>query len=78
MYLYHALNDEVAPVADADGLVGDYCARGVDVTYHKYPVVEHLTGNVAGSPAALDWIGQRFGGAPATSTCGIPGQAIIG
>ncbi|GAB2532823.1 hypothetical protein GCM10027167_42160 [Nocardia heshunensis] len=50
----------------------------MDVTYHKYPVVEHLTGNVAGSPAALDWIGQRFGGAPATSTCGIPGQAIIG
>ncbi|MVU80332.1 hypothetical protein GPX89_24170 [Nocardia sp. ET3-3] len=78
LYIYHAMNDETAPIADTDGLIGDYCARGVDVSYHKYPGVEHLTGNVAGSPAALDWIGDRLAGAPAGSTCGMPGQSIIG
>lgn len=78
LYIYHAMNDETAPLPDTDGLIGDYCARGVNVTYHRLPGVEHLTGNVAGSPAALDWLGQRLAGAPAGSTCGLPGHAIIG
>ncbi|WP_157514228.1 lipase family protein [Nocardia concava] len=78
LYIYHAMNDETAPLPDTDALIGDYCARGVNVTYHRLPGVEHLTGNVAGSPAALEWIGQRLTGAPAGSTCGMPGQAIIG
>ncbi|GAB0107921.1 hypothetical protein JMUB6875_69240 [Nocardia sp. JMUB6875] len=78
LYIYHAMNDEISPIPDTDGLIGDYCARGVNVTYHRLPGVEHLTGNVAGSPAALDWLGQRLAGVPAGSTCGMPGQAIIG
>ncbi|MFE3193661.1 lipase family protein [Nocardia sp. NPDC059240] len=77
LYIYQAMNDEDAPMADTDQLVGDYCARGVNVTYVKHPGVEHLTGNVAGSPAALDWLGQRLTAAGATTTCGMPGQALI-
>ncbi|GAM48867.1 hypothetical protein NSK11_contig00094-0021 [Nocardia seriolae] len=70
LYIYHAMNDEVSPIADTDALIGDYCARGVNVTYRKLPGVEHLTGNVAGSPAALDWLGDRLAGFPASATCG--------
>jgi hypothetical protein len=68
MHIYHATSDELLPLADVQGLVADYCRRGLAVDYHEYPG-EHLF--VAGSGAfdALDWIAARFNGVPAPSTC---------
>ncbi|MGY2062359.1 lipase family protein, partial [Nocardia gipuzkoensis] len=78
LYLASAFVDEFATVADTDALIADYCARGVDVMYEKYPVAEHISAEFIQFPRALTWFEQRLAGAPTTPTCGMPGNARIG
>lgn len=69
VYSYHAVNDELIPVADHTALMRAYCAKGVQVMHVTNPVGEHLTkeGSVAGD--VLTWLADRFAGLPAPSTC---------
>ncbi|GAB4585494.1 lipase family protein [Nocardia sp. IFM 10818] len=69
LYLFTAETDQIAVTPKTDELVADYCTRGVQVTYVKYPGTEHVTAETAGSGAALDWIADRFAGAPAGTSC---------
>ncbi|MFI9401320.1 lipase family protein [Nocardia sp. NPDC052316] len=78
MHLASAFIDEFATVPDTDRFVADYCARGVDVTYVKYPLAEHVSAEFQDFPHAIDWLAQRLAGAPTSSTCGAPGNARIG
>ncbi len=78
LYLASAFVDEFATVGDTDALIADYCGRGVDVMYEKYPVAEHISAEFIQFPRALTWFEQRLAGAPTTATCGMPGNARIG
>ncbi|MCM6775938.1 lipase family protein [Nocardia sp. CDC159] len=78
LYLVSAVIDEIATVPDTDRLVADYCARGVDITYTKFPVAEHVSAEFESFSGSLDWLAQRLSGAATTSTCGAPGNVRMG
>ncbi|ASF13119.1 lipase [Nocardia brasiliensis] len=67
--IYHALNDEFAPVDSARSLAEKYCAAGTPVQRVENPLGEHGTEAAAGLPAALTYLSDRFSGRPAPSTC---------
>lgn len=64
VYLYHAIMDELIPIAGADGLYTAWCENGGDVTYHRDPASEHITLLVTGAPAAFAFLEARFAGTP--------------
>lgn len=65
---YHSSNDEIVPLAQARALHTTWCAKGVRTSMLLYPG-EHVTGDTAGAPGALAFLGARFAGRPFTSTC---------
>jgi hypothetical protein len=69
MYVYHAINDELIPVAGADATVKGYCARGASVTYERDMLSEHGSLAVTGAPAALHWLQGRLEGTSAARGC---------
>jgi hypothetical protein len=64
VYLYHAILDELIPIADVDVLYSQWCAGGGNVTYHRDPASDHITLLVTGAPAALSFLEARFAGIP--------------
>lgn len=62
LFVYKAVGDEVSPVADTDELVSRYCSDGVSVQYQKNLFGGHITEAVLGSPAAFEWLRDRFEG----------------
>ncbi|MBO2448968.1 lipase [Actinomadura barringtoniae] len=69
LYIYHAINDELIPVAGADKTVAGYCARGTSVTYERDMLSEHGSLAVTGAPAALHWLQNQIEGTPAPKGC---------
>ncbi|WP_419997088.1 lipase family protein [Streptomyces boninensis] len=69
VYLYHAQNDELIPRTLGEGLRAGWCAKGAQVSYKTIPVLEHISGVIAETPAALSWLGDRFAGKPAAGNC---------
>jgi len=69
LYLYMASYDELVVTPDTDKLVQKYCGKGLTVQYVKYPLAEHVTALAEGFPAAVAWLGDRFAGRTAPSTC---------
>lgn len=61
-YLYHAIHDELIPIAGADELYSTWCATGGNVTYHRDPASDHFSLLVSGSPAAIAFLEDRFAG----------------
>jgi alpha-beta hydrolase superfamily lysophospholipase len=68
--------DSVIPVEFTDDVSAGLCQKGVSVDYRTYPGLEHdtypgvVTGITDGAmPDILDWVGERFDGEPAASTC---------
>lgn len=61
MFLYHAVHDQATEIADVDTLVANYKGAGVDVTYRRYRLGEHIIVMVRALPAALRFLAQRFG-----------------
>jgi len=76
LFVFHALNDEIIPVADANALVAGYCSRGVTVAYYQDPASEHISLAFSGAPAAISYLASRFAGAPAPNTCAVPPIAV--
>src|SRR5258706_14263479 len=72
MYIYHALNDELIPIADVNDLVATYCGAGVTVQYYQDTTSDHVSLDVSGAPAAIAYLTARFAGQPAPSTCAVP------
>lgn len=68
-YIYHGSADTVVPPYMGPALFSDWCARGADVEFTQLPAQEHLSGNVTGTPAAIEWMAERLAGEPAPSGC---------
>jgi hypothetical protein len=69
MFVYHAVNDELIPIASTDATVTNYCAHGDSVTYTRDGLSEHLSLAVIGAPAALGWLTERLTGGAVPQGC---------
>lgn len=70
IFLYHAIADELIPVADVNELVSEYCREGVAIWYHQDPASDHNSLAVSGGAAAVAYLAARFAGVAAPSNCG--------
>ena len=68
IYQYHSLGDEIVPRAQAGALHQRWCAEGVQTRFDLYPG-DHLSGDSAGAPAAVQWIADVFAGRPVLTSC---------
>jgi len=68
MYMFHGQADEFIPQGQAYDLKKNYCAKGAKVYYDAYPS-EHIATLFQAAPKVLTWMGDRFAGAAAASTC---------
>ncbi|MCW2495665.1 lipase family protein [Jatrophihabitans sp.] len=69
LFVYHAVNDELVPIASTDATVASYCSRGGDVTYTRDSLSEHIVLAFTGAPSALSWLSTRLTGGAAPSGC---------
>jgi hypothetical protein len=69
VYEYHAVADELAPIGPARLLVQRFCDAGVAVQHVEDYTSEHVSLVVSGATGAMDYLGARFAGEPAPSTC---------
>lgn len=67
--VYHAGADELIPVAQGRELRADWCALGAEVSYRELPATGHIGGAGLGGPFAVEFLGERFAGAQAPSSC---------
>lgn len=68
MYQYHGKADEFIPLAQDIDLKRYYCANGGKVQFDLYPS-EHIVTQFQAAPKVLSWMGDRFAGKPAPSSC---------
>jgi predicted esterase len=60
--LHHARRDQIVSFAQSVNLREDWQKLGADVRlYVTRGGVEHISGAVAGTPVALEWISRRLG-----------------
>lgn len=69
VFAYHAVNDEIIPVAQADALQAWYCSQGVADYYDRVPVGGHVQTLLSAASSALQWLSDRFAGVPAPTNC---------
>ena len=69
LFVYHAINDELIPVAGPDKIVPHYCRAGTSVTYTRDSLSEHGVLAVSGAPAALSWLHDRLTGTAKPRGC---------
>jgi Secretory lipase len=62
MFLYHAIHDQAPDIADVDKLVETYRSEGVEVTYRRYRLGEHLIVMFRAVRPALRFLANRFQG----------------
>ncbi|MEV6058405.1 lipase family protein [Nocardia asteroides] len=67
--LYHAVPDQMSPIAAARALAGKYCATGTPVQRVEDPIGDHGTEAMVGLPTAMSYLADRFTGKSAPSTC---------
>ena len=59
--LHHARRDQIVSFAQSSQLRADWQRHGADVRlYVTRGGVDHVSGAIAGTPVALDWIGRRL------------------
>jgi Secretory lipase len=61
VYMYHGVHEQNLAIAGADEFVEKYRREGVNVTYRRVRLGEHITVTVIGAPGALRFLDQRFG-----------------
>src|SRR5205823_14337626 len=60
--LHHARRDQIVSFGQSINLRDDWQRRGADVRlYITRGGVDHISGAVAGTPVALDWLARRLG-----------------
>lgn len=63
--LHHARRDQIVSFAQSVGLQEEWRALGADVRlYVTRGGLDHISGAVAGTPVALDWLARRLTGRP--------------
>ena len=70
VYLYHGTLDELIPLSVGRSLRSAWCVHGTTVRWQEIPLAEHILGVAVGGPGAMNWLGDRFAGRPATGNCG--------
>ncbi|CAH0351492.1 lipase family protein [Aquabacterium sp. CECT 9606] len=68
LYQYHGKADEFIPIDQAVVLKKAYCSKFSNVSFDVYPS-EHIVTQFQAAPTVLTWLGERFAGKAATSTC---------
>jgi fermentation-respiration switch protein FrsA (DUF1100 family) len=59
--LHHARQDQIVSFAQSKQLLADWQDRGADVRlYITRGGVDHISGAIAGTPVALDWLSRRI------------------
>ena len=69
VYEYHARLDQLAPIRPARLLIDRFCSKGVPVQHVEDRLTEHIGLVALGSFGAMNYLGDRFAGEPAPSTC---------
>jgi hypothetical protein len=69
IYDYHANTDEIVPVAQADALTRNWCAKGATVQVVRDAVGEHALEALVRSGDALSYLADRFTGKAPPNTC---------
>jgi hypothetical protein len=69
VFLYHSVWDELIPFSSAQALQADWCRTGGQVTLYADALSEHSSLAVTGAPLAVGYLGSRFAGIDAPSTC---------
>ncbi|GAA1956974.1 lipase family protein [Kitasatospora viridis] len=69
VYDYHADTDEIVPVGQDDQLVSDWCAKGATVQSVRDLLGEHVEEAAVRETAVSVYLGDRFAGRPAPSSC---------
>lgn len=64
VYLYHAVHDQLLPIAASDRLAQDYITGGTHVTYRRDRTTDHILLAVLGGSDALGWLAARLAGKP--------------
>lgn len=77
IYDYHAVLDELAPIANDRSLMHRFCDSGVPVQHVETLGPEHVTEAVVGAPGALAFLAARFADDPPVNTCAsIPAAPV--
>ncbi|GAB3760291.1 dienelactone hydrolase [Nocardioides ginsengisegetis] len=61
--------DDVMIAADQKALADEYCSQGVTVQYEEIQGADHSNAGLTFLNEATAWLGSRFAGAPAPSSC---------
>jgi hypothetical protein len=69
VFEWHSPTDELIPVESIITTNNRYCRAGVRVSSLLTPAPNHVAAYPLGIPAAIGWLGDRFAGRPAPSTC---------
>ncbi|WP_286143727.1 lipase family protein [Mycobacterium sp. D16R24] len=59
VYLYHAIHEQLLPIAASDQLARAYIAGGTHVTYRRDRSTEHIRLAVLGGSDALGWLAAQ-------------------
>jgi pimeloyl-ACP methyl ester carboxylesterase len=68
VFQYHARDDQILNLPQAEALRETYCAKGVQLQFDTV-LGEHALGFFNGARAAHEWIVNRFKGAPPSPNC---------
>ena len=68
LYQYHGKADEFIPIDQAVNLKKAYCSKFSNVSFDVFPS-EHIVTQFQAAPTVLTWLGDRFAGKAAVSTC---------
>ncbi|TXH04181.1 MAG: hypothetical protein E6R07_09595 [Nevskiaceae bacterium] len=67
IYIYHAIKDQLLPIADTDTMVSTWCANGAHVSYYRDSVgQDHVSEFAAGADLALAYLVSRMNHSPMT------------
>jgi hypothetical protein len=69
IFEWHSPTDVLIPVSSIDQTLGRYCRAGVRVQHFSTPSPDHMSAAVIGLLPAFNYLGDRFAGIPAPSTC---------
>lgn len=70
--------DDVMVAGDVEALAHQYCGQGVTVEFEVYDGADHTQGGLQFFPTAMEFLGERFAGAPFAGNCAEigPGNSL--
>lgn len=71
VYVAQGLEDDVVLPSTTAQLQTSWCEQGSKVEIAWFPTATHFTVPSQAAPSAVGWLGDRFAGRPASSTCSV-------